>query len=163
VPQPGNTARPFVVPPSCDARIRRLYDYWRSIHPAGDRLPGRQHLEPLDFPDLLRWVWLLDVVAEPERFRYRLIGTGQVHAMGRDLTGHWLGDAYDRFDGTRDHADVVALAEGEIRYSRHAPEYRVEKSHVLMERLLLPMARDGVSVDMGLGITLYTRDDGTVV
>jgi hypothetical protein len=159
----GDTLRRFVVPPDCDGRIRRLLDYWRSIQPARDRLPGRQHLEPLDFPDLLRWLWLVDVVGSPPRFRYRLVGTGQAQAMERDLTGHWLDEAYDDFRDRRDHAEFVAVAAGEIRYSRRAPEYRVESSHVMMERLLLPLARDGVSVDMVLGIALYTREDGTVI
>lgn len=161
--QSGDTSSSPVVPPDCDGRIRRLYDYWRSIHPEGGRLPGRQHLEPLDLPELLRWLWLVDVLGVPPRFRYRLVGTGQTQAMERDLTGRWLDEAYDRFRDTPDHADFVAVAQGEIRYRRGAPEYHVEKSHALMERLLLPLARDGRSVDMLLGIILYSRDDGTVI
>jgi hypothetical protein len=163
VQQPGDTLRRFVVPPACDGRIRRLYDYWRSIQPAQDRLPGRQHLEPLDLPELLQWLLLVDVVGEPPRFRYRLIGTGQARVMECDLTGRWLDEAYDHFRDKRDHAEFVAVAGGQIRYSRCPPEYRVERSHVLMERLLLPLARDGLSVDMVLGIALYIRSDGTIV
>jgi hypothetical protein len=162
VQQPGNTERRFVVPPTSDGRIQRLCDYWHSIQPPGGLLPGRQHLEPLDFPDLLRWLWLIDVVGPAPRFRCRLVGTGQARIMERDLTGHWLDEAYDQFRDTRDYAEFVAVAGGEMRYSRREPEYRVEKSHVLMERLLLPLARDGASVDMVLGITLYTREDGSV-
>jgi hypothetical protein len=163
VQQPGDTLRRFVVPPTCDGRIRRLFDYWRSIQPAHDRLPGRQHLEPLDVPELLQWLALVDVVGEPPRFRYRLVGTGQARVMQSDLTGRWVDEAYERFRDTRDHAAFVAVAGGQIRYSRDAPEYRVERSHVLVERLLLPLARDGASVDMILGIAVYTRDGGTVV
>lgn len=161
--QPGDALRRSVVPPDCDGRIRRLYDYWCSIRPADDRLPGRQHLEPLDLPELLQWLLLLDVVGEPPRFRYRLVGTGQARVMECELTGRWLDEAYDDFREKRDHAELVAVAGGTIGYSRGAPEYRVERSHVLMERLLLPLARDGVNVDMVLGIALYTREDGTVV
>jgi hypothetical protein len=161
VQQPGDTLRRFVVPPASDGRIRRLFEYWRSIQPAPDRLPGRQHLEPLDVPELLQWLSLVDVVGAPPRFRYRLVGTAQARAMQCDLTGRWVDEAYDGFRDRRDHAEFVAVAGGEIRYSRGAPEHRVERSHVLMERLLLPLARDGASVDMILGIALYTRDDGT--
>jgi hypothetical protein len=163
VQQPGDTVRRSVVPPNCDGRIRRLYDYWCSIRPTGDRLPGRQHLEPLDVPELLQWLSLLDVVGEPPRFRYRLVGTGQARVMESDFTGRWIDEAYDGFRKTQDHAEFAAVAGGGIRYSRRPPEYRVERSHVLMERLLLPLARDGVNVDMVLSIALYTRDNGTVV
>ena len=161
--QPGDTLCRSVVPPDCDRRIRRLYDYWCSIRPGDDRLPGRQHLEPLDLPELLQWLLLLDVVGEPPRFRYRLVGTGQARVMGRELTGRWLDETYHDFCGKRDHAELVAVAGGQVRYSCGAPEYRVERSHALLERLLLPLARDGVTVDMVLGIALYTREDGTVV
>jgi hypothetical protein len=32
-----------------------------------------------------------------------------------------------------------------------------------MERVLLPLARDGVTVDMLLGLSLFTRTDGSAV
>src|SRR6266849_5312118 len=64
------------VPPECDRRIRALYDYWCGIHPTEAILPGRQHVEPLDLAEVLRWLWLVDVQREPLRFRYRLVGTG---------------------------------------------------------------------------------------
>ena len=33
-------------------KTRRVHDYWREIHP-GKNLPGRQHFDPLDIPDLM--------------------------------------------------------------------------------------------------------------
>jgi hypothetical protein len=162
LPEPGDMLR-FVVPPACDGRIRRLYDYWRSIQPAPDRLPGRQHLEPLDLPELLQWLSLVEVVGEPPRFRYRLVGTGQARVMQCDLTGRWLDDGYEHnFRDTQDYAELVAVAGGEIRYSRRAPEHRIERSLAMMERLLLPLARDGATVDMVLAIALYAREGSTV-
>ena len=34
-------------------RVARLYRYWLSIHPPGGGLPGRQHFDPVDVPELL--------------------------------------------------------------------------------------------------------------
>jgi len=152
-----------VVPPDCDARVARILAYWHSIRPAPERLPGRQHVEPTDLSALLRWVWLVDVQREPLRFRYRLVGTGHREVIGADLTGRWIDEAFPDFPRMRGYAEFVAVARGEVSYCRRVPEFRVGEKYVAMERLLLPLARDGVTVDMMLGFTLYTRADGTVV
>ncbi|MGO8919316.1 MAG: PAS domain-containing protein [Stellaceae bacterium] len=151
-----------VVPPDCDARIGRVLGYWRSVCPAEDRLPGRQHVEPTELAELLRWLWLVDVQREPIRFRYRLIGTGHREVMGGDFTGKWIDEVLADFPRMPGYADFLAVAQGEPRYCRRAPEFPVGKKYVSMERLLLPLARDGVSVDMMLGVTVYERADGTM-
>jgi PAS domain-containing protein len=152
-----------VVPPECDRRIRALYDYWCGIHPTEAILPGRQHVEPLDLAEVPRWLWLVDVQREPLRFRYRLVGTGHRDVMGADLTGRWLDEAFPGFARLRGHADHVAVAGGEIRYCRRVPDFSVEKGLVRMDQVMLPLARDGVTVDMLLGLSLFTRNDGSVV
>src|SRR5690348_8213244 len=48
------------LPENCDHRLRELYEYWRSRHPAEGVLPGRQHFDPVDVPKLLPWIWLVD-------------------------------------------------------------------------------------------------------
>jgi len=47
--------------------FRRLADYLAAKAPAG-KLPGRQHIDPLEIPDLLSWIMLIDA------FRTRLTG-----------------------------------------------------------------------------------------
>ena len=65
-----------------------FYEYWLRITPPG-RLPGRQHVSPLEIVPLLPRVWLLDVTRAPLRFRYRLVGTGEALTLGREVTGQW--------------------------------------------------------------------------
>ncbi|HXZ01096.1 MAG TPA: PAS domain-containing protein [Stellaceae bacterium] len=151
-----------VVPPDCDGRISRILEYWRSIRPAEDRLPGRQHVMPDDLAELLPWLWLVDVQREPLRFRYRLIGTGHREVVGADLTGKWLDEAFANFPRMQGYADFLAVLQGEARYCRRAPEFPVDENYVSMERVLLPLARDGATVDMMLGLTVYGRADGRV-
>ncbi len=144
------------LPSNCDPRIRGLHSHWRSLHPGPGVLPGRQHLDPCAIPRLLPWIWMVDVDRRPLRFKYRLIGTEQVAAMGRDVTGWWLDEAHDRFQSSRPHADFVAAAEqGRPSYRRGPPVFHVDKDYVLLERLLLPLARNGAAVDMLLAITIY--------
>jgi PAS domain len=148
------------IPEDCDPRIRRLYEYWQGARPGAGRLPGRQHIDPAAIRDLLPWLWMVDVERDPLRFRYRLLGTEQVHAMERDLTGRLLDEAHPSFVGSSSYPHYVAAAErGEIGYRRGPPTFHVSKDYIAIERLLLPLARDGATVDMLLAITLYFSPD----
>lgn len=69
--------------------VKRGYLYWQSKCQGAD-LPSRDDLDPLEIPDLLPHVILLDVRHEPRDFRYRLIGTGVTRHLERDLTGSWM-------------------------------------------------------------------------
>jgi hypothetical protein len=146
-------------PPSeCDPRIRQPYQYWRAACPQG-RLPGRQHIDPVAMPALLPWIWLVDVRRDPLRFKYRLMGTEQVRIMEREVTGQWMDEVNARFVTSPAYPQFVTVAErGTTAYRRGKPLFHISKDYLLMERLLLPLAHDGVVVDMLLAITVYHRD-----
>jgi hypothetical protein len=142
-------------PADCDARIARLYAYWRSLRPASGGLPGRQHLDPGAIAGLLPWVWMVDVRHAPLRFKHRLVGTEQVAVMEADYTGRWLDEAHPDFLLSSAYPQFVAAAEeAAVRYEA-GPALFPSKGHRLVERLLLPMARDGRHVDMLLAMTIY--------
>jgi hypothetical protein len=145
--------QPGGVLPLCDARLGDLYRYWLMIRPAPDLIPGREHLEPTEIPQVvLPWIWLADVHRNPLRFRYRLIGTGLVAAMGSDATGHWFEDVHPPFRQPGHYPEYVAAAENrKISLYRGPPIYSVTPDWNSLERLILPMARNGRDVDMLLG------------
>jgi hypothetical protein len=144
------------LPADCDPRLRRLYDYWLSLRPAAGGLPGRQHIDPAAIRDLLPWIWMVDVERNPLRFRYRLLGTEQVHAMERDFTGRFLDEAHPSFVASVSYPQYVAAAErAEIGYRRGPPVFHLSKDYVAIERLLLPLAKDGATVDVLVAITVY--------
>ena len=144
------------IPADCDPKIATLFHYWQRKHPKPGVLPGRQHVHPAELPDLLRHVWLCDVQREPLRFRYRLVGTSIVHVTGNDMTGEWLDEVHEQFTASTAYADFVAAVEtGAGVYYKGAPLFHLDKDYLWMERLLLPLARDGHDVDMLLGITVY--------
>src|SRR5579859_1220842 len=89
--------------------VRRFYEYWLSIAPPG-RLPGRQHVRPEDIVPLLSRLWMVDVFRDPLRFRYRLVGTNVVNAIGCELTGRWLEEVQPEVIATRWQSIDIALS-----------------------------------------------------
>ena len=135
-----------------DPRLRRFYDYWLGKCRSG-RLPARADIDPVEIPDLLPWIMLLDPVPGPKgyRFRMRLIGTGLVARAGRDATGYF----YDEMLSKRDVARFTTIYTEVIKTGRphhyHADIdiSRLEgREHLRYERLICPLATDGVTVDM---------------
>lgn len=146
---------PDDVLPPYDARIAELHRLWQTIRPAPGLLPGRQHFDPLAVPKLLRWMYLVEIEPAPMRFRYRLLGTEHVFALGRDVTGEWLDEAHPAFASSPAYPQFLATAAGQLAYYCGPPTYYFERDHLLIERLLLPLARDGRKVDMVLGVTVF--------
>jgi hypothetical protein len=144
-------------PTTADGRVLLLYRYWLGLHPAGGGLPGRQHVDPTALPTaLLPFLWLADIQRNPLRFRYRLLGTEQVRILGRDYTGHWIDEAHANFLGSAAYAQFIAAAErGETGYRSGNTLIILPADYRSMERLILPLARDGHVVDMLLAISVY--------
>src|SRR5262252_1200717 len=71
--------------------LRKLYGYWASRR-GSNEFPARRDIDPLDFPEALGHVVLLDVLYEPLRFRFRLHGTELVRHAGYDMTGKMADD-----------------------------------------------------------------------
>ena len=139
-----------------DDWFRAVADYLASRAPAG-RLPGRQHLDVVELRAYMGFINLIDVLrADAQiRFRFRLMGTAQVEANRRDLTGKFLDDVLspdDRAWIAERFERVVQLRQPDIanRVLRHAGEHPVH-----YRRAVFPLAQDGETVDMLLIVHRY--------
>lgn len=137
---------------------RELYDYWRKAAPAGD-LPGRQHIHPEDIPRLLSCLYMRDVVRGPDgiRFRTRLMGTKLVQVLGRDTTGLFMEEAFDPDYVARQREIYRRVVETRSPDLREMQAPIDDKEHVRYARLLLPLAADGRTVDILLGMIVFIR------
>jgi len=63
----------------------KFFDYWASL-PKSDFVPDRRDFDPVQIPQTMPWVTMLDVHSA-ERVMFRLFGTGLVDLTGVDLTG----------------------------------------------------------------------------
>jgi hypothetical protein len=134
-----------------DPRLRDFFAYWRAKAPPG-RLPGRQHLDPLDIPRLLRHIAMFDVVcsAGATRFRFRLMGTGVVQLMGNDYTGRWVDETMAPDVYFNLEAAFTQVCAAQPHYWERLLPFP-NREYVGHRRLALPLASDGVAVDMIIG------------
>jgi hypothetical protein len=163
---PADGPASYVFPTEArDPRFRAFFDYWLSRAPP-DGLPGRQHIDPLEMKRFLPYILLFDVLREAGRyrFRYRLIGTHVIELHGYSRVGDFVEDYahpshYDRMF----YPEMVSVIE------QHRPHFAVRRSPVNREnftgyhRLKLPLAADGKTVDMIIGLHIGIRPDGILM
>ena len=132
-----------------------IFRYWKSLRRRG-RLPSRQDIDPQAVKRRLPTISLIDVVAEPAdlgaaAFRQRLAGTELFTAYGEEITGKTIDTIYPPPE-----ADYWAAELGIVVDTRrpnvglHSMAWRGAKGLSLFW-LRLPLASDGVKVDMILG------------
>ncbi len=125
--------------------LRRLLGMWGAK--CGDRMmPRRVDFDVLELKDWLGNLMLIDVLDGAAEFRYRLYGSVLAAYYGRDLTGKLTAaippEARDLV--RREYAQVCA-ARRPMMVER---KRNVKHSTRLVAKLILPLAADGVTVDM---------------
>jgi hypothetical protein len=145
------------VPAGCSEKVCRFLAYWRAQH-EGDMLPGRQHIDPIDFPDLLPNIRLIDVVGDPPRFKVRLTGERVSDHFGQSLTGQYFDDVFPQFENRESCQAFFATMENRRPcWNLGVCDLNPEKDFVPFERLVLPLASDGKTVDMLLVLSLFSE------
>ena len=139
-----------------DAHLRKALAYWQ--RKCGERhMPRRADIDPVEMPELLPYVRLVDVAA-PGQYRYRLVGTEleQMHG-GLKFTGRFVHEAlpppladqvipvYDECVRARQPVflENTFLAPDSERVARHS---RV---------LFLPLSEDDQAVSMVLVVQVF--------
>ena len=135
--------------------LKDLVRIWKAL--CRDRLmPTRADINPFDLKAHLGDLFLVDVEREPQRFRYRLVGTRITHAVQRDATGKYFDDIYAGKlleAWTAAHAWVVSERAPLRFFSRTGDPYTRVYAY---EGLLLPLSADGETVNIVLGGMLFT-------
>lgn len=167
---------------------RALLDFWTAAKPA-DGLPSRDAFEPAAFRAMLpriaviepghvvggQWLGavsedgtageeaLADGATVERSFRYRLAGTEIVERAGRDPTGKTFHELY------RDGYLTSALQTYEEILAARAPHFSQRvfpigdgKNELRYDRLILPFARDGQTIDSFILCIVVVAQSGTV-
>jgi hypothetical protein len=132
-----------------DPDLVRFYDFWLGLR--GDRpMPSRKDFDPLQVgSEFLPNLMLIDVLREPRRYRYRLVGTHVVAASGEDRTGRM----FENVGFFKVHPSVLeqynrVVDTGQPLHSFEPFTNFKSGSSYEVDRLLLPMSGDGTAVDM---------------
>jgi len=138
-------------------KLRRLYQYWDECR--GDRpMPARADIDPIDIPELLSNILLINVQHAPLGFTDRLVGTGIVALLGREISGsdpdRSLPAAFRETMPRlwRDCVDTMVPTRGDFEveiYGHRRP----------FECLVLPLSDDGETVNMLLA-SVWPRREG---
>ena len=100
---------------------------------------------------------MVDVFHNPIRFKFRLIGTQNVDAIGWDVTGKWIDEAYPEFGPTKPgYADYLnVVSELQPSYRKGAAQYHVP-NYRNIERIMLPMVDENRTCRIILAMTIYS-------
>jgi hypothetical protein len=121
--------------------------YWERVR--GTRaMPRRSDLDPVDIPRLLPFVMLVDVLADPLDFRFRLIGSAIQAIIARNYVGRRFSELPHMVKGN------MIWAEYETVVSRHRPvaailDYvGVDRYVQGVRHCLMPLSKDDRDVNM---------------
>ena len=112
-------------------------------------MPARPDFDPVELKPWLGRLGLLDVLPGPPMdFRFRLCGTRTVEEYGVDLTGKRFSEAcYVGSPATAQAAMGEFVRIGKPRY-RNDPVKDINGFALMRERIYLPLAEDGRTINM---------------
>jgi hypothetical protein len=127
--------------------ISEARSYWERIR--GHRsMPRRGDIDPVDIPRLLPFVMLVDVLADPLDFRFRLIGTAIQAIIAQNYVGRRFSELPHMVKGN------MIWAEYEAAVSQRRPiaaiiDYVGTDRQVLgVRHCLMPLSNDDRTVNM---------------
>jgi hypothetical protein len=126
--------------------VKRLYAYWVARRGARP-FPSRDEIDPVDFDFVLGRVSLVDVLDQPRRYRYRLVGTTMTDNLGYEMTGKFLDQLPEsemRAYLDRLYGKVVAERVPVYQRDQITLDGRLWKS----ETIVLPLSSDGHTINL---------------
>ena len=132
--------------------IIAFHDFWLGKC-RGRAMPARADFDPAEMVAFLPGIALIDVVDDPRRFVYRLLGTREVAMRGNDATGKGVAEGY--FASSAE----AALASYDDVVCRRAPRFEQRRFITPDNRIgheqtvILPLSDDGRAVNKMIAYT----------
>lgn len=141
--------------------LEAFYAHWRARR-GGRAMPRRADIDPVEMPPrLLPNVFLTEVVDGGARFRFRLIGTSAVNAIGAELTGRYV-DEVNESVVYRDYITglyrrVVQRRLPVFSMSVYSRDGALGLARHTTQRLMCPLSSDGATVDMVFSCQVFAH------
>ena len=126
--------------------LSELVSYWRQLDPA-PTVPHRQQFNPVDIPQCLRNIILLDVGTDSPRYFIRLAGSAVNPVYQTSVTGEYLENVLS------DHDRPEIIAQYDYSVTHQTPTYMAGAIDVLSgkrleyERVILPLTSNRETTD----------------
>jgi hypothetical protein len=135
--------------------LRAIADHWDAIRGEG-QLPSWEMLRPSEIAPHLSMVWAYKYDRETGAFTGRLASTRILLALGRSFRGIALEDVHppESYPRVRDY--MIRIVSGPAALRSVGPLFRQRQQVVEGERIVLPLASDGVHCDGILGASDYS-------
>jgi hypothetical protein len=129
---------------SCHPDILVVLAYWEGKR-GGRHMPGRDDINPAELVKFLPYITLVDVVEDPRRFVYRLVGTMEVDIRGFDPTGKGVADAFFAASAEAALANYQRVLDTRTPFYEQDAFQAVDR-YINEANLFLPLSDDGESV-----------------
>lgn len=134
--------------------LRAVAFHWQAAR-GGKRMPGWKDIDPVAIAPYLRIVWSWKYDSVSDTFTGRLAGDAIIEAFGESLRGK----AMQEFFHGRQYEHMFARHKRVIAEPAFAhgtgPVFIHAGRHGQGERIIMPLAADGVHVDGIFGATIY--------
>jgi len=119
-------------------------------------MPRRSDIDPAELVRFLPALMIVDVVADDRRYVYRLVGTKECEARGRDPTGRPVGEAFigssrETVLANYDHVHLTGAPHIDLK-TVITNRDRLDNSHVIF----LPLSEDDRTVTQILVFTDFS-------
>ena len=141
-----------------EPKLVRLYDYWQAKR-NGRRYPSRADIDPTEMMFVLGNIDLVEISGDPIVFTFRLSGSVIDRNEGFNMQGKTLDDyPLPEHRETVRRTYLEALSSGEPHYELldRISDGRLQR----YARLILPLSRDGRTIDMFLIGRIEMMDGG---
>ncbi len=130
----ATTDNPFPLPDKLGPTLQRVFAYWEGLERRGNEMPFWDDVKLSALPDLSDRLLLINVFADPERFRLNTVGGAFNGAQAAELPGKFI-DEVELGGGLKFlRAQASATVEARVPTCYRAASF---------SRLLLPMWGDG--------------------
>jgi hypothetical protein len=147
---------------AANPRIQRFWRYTQACRRDGG-LPSRAHFDPMDIPDLLPNIWIVEADFDKAILRYRLAGTKIVAGMGFEPTGLFLHEVLAaRLKENPQLLDRYWLGAhtGICTWRRGPARFWAKMDYFEVENLIVPFAVADSHLRHLMAISVHYRGDG---
>jgi hypothetical protein len=146
-----------------DPTIAAVHAYWDNKR-EGRLMPSRADINPVEMREHLGWIMMIEVPADMEDFRYRLIGTKVARYFVHNSTGMTVSEAFAPYGpgavkgvqavyrkAARERVPV--RAHGKANWLTN--QQTSEQGHPHFDSLYLPLSDDGQTCNMLMAVFTF--------